>query len=137
MEFNVNIDAKGRLNFPSKLREEIGDTFYVTKTLKAKCLKVYSEKGWETLVTNMNAAPQSEVAQLRRVIIGSKQKVEPDKQGRFVVSQPLRKYAEIEAEMEVVILDLEGYAEIWNMENLSTETGDEDAMMALAAKYGI
>jgi len=137
VEFNVNIDAKGRLNFPSKLREEIGDTFYVTKTLKAKCLKVYSEKGWETLVTNMNAAPQSEVAQLRRVIIGSKQKVEPDKQGRFVVSQPLRKYAEIEAEMEVVILDLEGYAEIWNMENLSTETGDEDAMMALAAKYGI
>ncbi|MCL2639022.1 MAG: division/cell wall cluster transcriptional repressor MraZ [Oscillospiraceae bacterium] len=136
MEFNVNIDAKGRLNFPSKLREELGDSFYVTRTVGAKCLKVYSEKEWKTLVGNINNAPQTEIAPLRRFLIGGKQKVEPDKQGRFVVSQVLREYAEIEAEMEVAIVDLEGYAEIWNKTNLSAYTGDEDTMLALAAKYG-
>jgi MraZ protein len=136
VEFNVNIDAKGRLNFPSKLREEIGETFHVTKVVGAKCLKVYSDSDWKTLVGKINAAPQTEIAPLRRFLIGSKQKVEPDKQGRFVVSQPLREYAEIEAEMEVTILDLEGYAEIWNKANLSTYTGDEGVMAELAAKYG-
>jgi len=137
VEFNVNIDAKGRLNFPSKLREEIGNTFYVAKSIGVKCLKVYSESGWKTLVDNMNAAPQTEIAYLRRLVVGSKQKVEPDKQGRFVISPSLRKYAEIEAEMEVTIIDLEGYAEIWNTANLSQDTGDVQAMMALAAKYGL
>jgi MraZ protein len=137
VEFYVNIDAKGRLNFPSRLREEIGETFYVTKTVGVRCLKVYSDAGWKALVASMNAAPQTEIAPLRRLIIGSKQKVEPDKQGRFVVSQPLREYAEIESETEVAVLDLEGYAEIWNKAKLSTYTGDEDVMMTLAAKYGI
>jgi MraZ protein len=137
LEFYVNIDAKGRLNFPSKLREELGDTLYIAKTVGAKCLKVYPEKLWKEMVANMNAAPQTEIAQLRRLIIGSRQKVDSDKQGRFVVSPPLRNYAEIEAEMEITVIDLEGYAEIWNTANLNQDTGDVDAMMTLAAKYGI
>jgi MraZ protein len=137
LEFYVNIDAKGRLNFPSKLREELGDTLYVTKEAIAKCLKVYSEAGWKELVQKLNNAPQIEIAGLRRKIVGSKQKIEPDKQGRFVVSPPLRKYAGIEAEMEITIIDLEGYAEIWNTANLNEEAGDDDAMIAVASKYGI
>ncbi|MCL2693640.1 MAG: division/cell wall cluster transcriptional repressor MraZ [Oscillospiraceae bacterium] len=136
MEFNMSIDAKGRLNFPSKLREELGDTFFVTRTVGAKCLKVYSDKEWKSLVEKINAAPQTEIAMLRRFLIGGKQKVEPDKQGRFVVSQALREYAEIASETEVAVLDLEGYAEIWNKANLGAYTGDEDVMMELAAKYG-
>ncbi|MDR2560014.1 MAG: division/cell wall cluster transcriptional repressor MraZ [Oscillospiraceae bacterium] len=137
MEFYVNIDAKGRLNFPSKLREELGDTLYVAKDAGAKCLKVYSEEGWKILVEKLNAAPQIEIASLRRKIVGSRQKIDSDKQGRFVVSPPLRKHAEIEAEMEITVIDLEGYAEIWNTANLNEDSGDTDAMIALAAKYGI
>jgi MraZ protein len=137
VEFYVNIDAKGRLNFPSKLREELGDTLYVAKDAGAKCLKVYTEQGWKTLIEKMNAAPQIEIAPLRRKIVGSKQKIDSDKQGRFVVSQPLRTYAGIEAEMEVTIIDLEGYAEIWNTAKLNEDAGDTDAMMALAAKHGM
>ena len=136
MEFNVNIDAKGRLNFPSKLREELGDTFYVAKAADAKCLKVYSEKEWKSLVERINAAPQTKIAPLRRFLIGSKQKVEPDKQGRFVVSQPLREHAGIESEMEVVILDLEGYAEIWKKTNYEAYSGDGDTILELSAEYG-
>lgn len=137
MEFSVNIDAKGRLNFPSKLREELGETFYVTRNLGAKCLKVYSAQGWKSLLEKINAAPETELAMLRRFLIGGKQKVEPDKQGRFVVSQALREHAGIEAETEVAVLDLEGYAEIWNKAEFSTYTGDEAAMLELAAKYGV
>ena len=37
-----NIDAKGRMNFPTKLREILGTTFYVTKGLDQPCLTVCS-----------------------------------------------------------------------------------------------
>lgn len=44
-----NIDAKGRMNFPTKLREVLGTTFYVTKGLDQPCLTVYSETEWDAL----------------------------------------------------------------------------------------
>ena len=40
-EYRHNIDEKGRLIIPSKFREEIGNSFVVTKGLDG-CLFVYS-----------------------------------------------------------------------------------------------
>ena len=47
-QYPHNIDAKGRLVFPTKLREELGDSFIVTKGLD-NCLFVYSEPAWAEL----------------------------------------------------------------------------------------
>ena len=40
--YNHTIDAKGRLFIPAKLREDLGDTFYVAMGADG-CLSVYSE----------------------------------------------------------------------------------------------
>ena len=59
-----NIDAKGRMNFPTKLREILGTTFYVTKGLDQPCLTVCSAAEWERLAAKVAAIPESKGGQL-------------------------------------------------------------------------
>ena len=51
-EYHHNIDEKGRLIIPSKFREEIGNSFVVTKGLDG-CLFVYSLAEWEKIVSKL------------------------------------------------------------------------------------
>ena len=44
-EFNHNIDEKGRLIIPAKLREDLGDSFVICNGLEG-CLFVYSQEEW-------------------------------------------------------------------------------------------
>ena len=44
-QYQHTIDAKGRLFIPAKLREELGETFYVTMGMDS-CLSVYSDASW-------------------------------------------------------------------------------------------
>ena len=46
-QYAHNIDAKGRLFIPARLREELGQTFHVTVGLD-HCLSVYSDESWAT-----------------------------------------------------------------------------------------
>ena len=45
-EYNHTIDAKGRLIIPSRFRDELGDTFVMTKGLDG-CLSIYPKGEWE------------------------------------------------------------------------------------------
>ena len=48
-KYKHTVDEKGRLFVPSKLREELGNTFYVTLGLD-HCLSVYTESGWQAIL---------------------------------------------------------------------------------------
>ena len=52
-EYNPSIDLKGRLHFPARLREDLGDKFIVTKGLD-NCLFVYSLSEWAELEAKIN-----------------------------------------------------------------------------------
>ena len=45
--FRCVIDVKGRLNFPAKLRGDLGGTFIITKALGERCIDVYSLEEWK------------------------------------------------------------------------------------------
>ena len=45
-KYKHTVDPKGRLFVPSKLKDELGASFYVTLGLD-HCLSVYTEEGWE------------------------------------------------------------------------------------------
>lgn len=55
-EYHHNIDEKGRLIIPAKFREEIGNSFVVTKGLDG-CLFVYSLVEWEKIVNKLKKLP--------------------------------------------------------------------------------
>ena len=47
--YEHTLDAKSRVNFPPKLRAELGETFYITKWLDG-CIIGYAEKEWNLLL---------------------------------------------------------------------------------------
>ena len=51
-EFNHNIDEKGRLIIPAKLREDLGDRLVICKGLEG-CLFVYSKEECNKFVAEL------------------------------------------------------------------------------------
>ena len=47
-QYAHNIDAKGRLFIPTKLRDELGGTLHVTVG-QDHCLSVYSDESWAAI----------------------------------------------------------------------------------------
>ena len=126
-EFKSTLDSKGRMNFPVKVREELGDVFMISKTLDQHCIKVYTMEDWNSLAEKIKQLPQTKTANLQRVLFGSAFAVEPDKQGRALIPAPLREYAGLKT--DVVIVGLVGRAEIWDKEKwdaFNSTNKDED-----------
>ena len=124
-EFKSTLDAKGRMNFPVKLREELGAVFMISKTIGAECIKIYTVEEWKALVAKIRALPQTKTANLQRVLFGSAYEIEPDKQGRALIPAPLREYAGLTT--DVVIVGLEGPAEIWDKEKWEKFNEEQNA----------
>ena len=135
-----NIDEKGRLAIPSKMRMELGEPFYIT-CLTGDCLSVYSKDEWEKFAGKLNAIPLSDIKAQRnvRLIFSNACKCEPDKQGRVLLPQLLREKVGIEK--EVVMIGASNRAEIWAKEKwliyLEKETGEKDDAISGLAPYGI
>ncbi len=125
-EFKSTLDAKGRMNFPVKLREEFGTSFIISKTIGAECIKVYSTDDWGNLVQKIKEMPQTKTASIQRFLFGSAFEIEPDKQGRVLIPAPLREYAGLET--DIVIVGLEGRAEIWDKAKWDKLNAEQDTM---------
>ena len=86
-EYQHNIDAKGRLIFPIKLREELGEHFVIFKGLD-NCLNVYSQEKWNAFEQQLAALP-SKARKVQR-FFSANFECEPDSQGRILIPPTLR-----------------------------------------------
>lgn len=110
-EYNHTVDAKGRINFPSKLREDLGDSFIVTRGLD-NCLYVYSLEEWSELKTSIKQLPRAKRRDLEHFFFAGASEVQPDKQGRIGLVPNLRKFAGIDK--NVVVVGVSDHVEIWD-----------------------
>ena len=112
-EFNHSIDAKGRLIIPSKLREDLGEDFLITKGFD-HCLFVYPNSEWKALETKLKALPLNNpnARKLTRFLVGSAVDGGVDKQGRVLISSALREFAGLDK--EVVLVGVLNRVEIWD-----------------------
>ena len=123
-EYQHTVDAKGRLFIPAKLREELGDSFVVTKGLD-QCLFLYPRKAWEQLEENIQKLPMSKSRNLQRFFLSSAADVTADKQGRIIVPPALREYAKLSH--DVTVIGVCERAEIWDREAWNVYNGQLDA----------
>ena len=114
-EYTHNIDAKGRIFMPAKFRDDLGESFIVTKGV-GKCLFVFSSEEWENFAGKLKGLPISDVAaqSFTRMLFASACECEGDKQGRILLPQRLRDH--IGVTKETVIIGVMTRAEICSNE---------------------
>ena len=123
-EYRHALDQKNRIFTPAKLREELGSSFVVSKALRDKCLKVYSNQGWEAYLEPISAQNRKLQDVVKRLLNATSLQASPDAQGRIVLTQELVDYAEIKK--NAVVVGCGDYAEIWSEENYEKMKSETD-----------
>ena len=112
-EYNHTLDSKGRLIVPSKLRESLGERFFLTKGLDG-CLFVYPSEEWDGFTQKLKELPvtNKDVRKFVRFFLAGASECEVDKQGRVLIPANLREFAKLEK--EAVLVGVSNRIEIWN-----------------------
>ncbi len=112
-EFKHNIDAKGRIIMPMKLRASVGEHFVATKGLDG-CIFIFSIKEWEKFEEKLRTLPISNknARTFTRFFLAGAYECEIDKQGRFILSETLKELEKLEKELVIVGMDTR--VEIWD-----------------------
>ena len=120
-EYQHNLDVKGRLFIPIRLREELGDAFYLTVSYD-RCLSAYSGGGWRVMTDKVSALPY--VMQRRlRPLFAYAVRCELDAQGRILIPHHLREFASLRK--SVTVLGCNNHAEIWDSGIWSAQNAKE------------
>jgi MraZ protein len=111
-----NLDEKGRIIIPTKIRDQLTSSVVVTIGFD-KCISLYSMEGWEKFQTSLLALPNTmqDARKNIRVLVGSASTQEFDKQGRINLPSNLLQEATISK--ECIILGVLDHIEIWAKES--------------------
>ena len=122
-EYHHNIDEKGRLIMPSKFRNDLGETFVITRGIDS-CLFVYPKESWNNITSKLNelSFTKKDVRSFQRFFLSAATICEFDKQGRVSVTSPLADYADLTK--ECVIIGVNDRIEIWSKENFDKFLND-------------
>jgi len=115
---NLSLDAKGRIVLPARYRErlvEICDSqLVITIDTEQPCLLIYPLNEWESIEEKIESLPSfNPVARrIQRLLIGHATDVEVDNNGRMLLSNPLREYAQLGK--KVVLIGQGKKFELWD-----------------------
>lgn len=104
----INMDAKGRMAIPTKIRESLASfcdgRIVMTAHTEERCLLVYPEDQWKEILPKIESLPTfNKVARrTQRLLIGYATPLEMDANGRVLVPPTLREYASLEKKLMLV-----------------------------------
>ena len=124
-EFEHNLDAKGRMIMPAKIRYDVGDTFVISKGLDG-CLFGFSMNEWNNFEEKLKTLPltNKNASDFVRFFLSGALEAEVDKQGRFLIPANLREYAGLTK--ETIITGVGTRIEIWDKDKWKTYNSDEN-----------
>jgi MraZ protein len=112
-EFHHNLDNKNRIAIPSKFREGLKDTVIITRGLDGS-LALYPQSAWQVILEKLSnlSIVKSNSRAFSRFMLSGAMDVVLDKQGRIVIPEYLKKYANINK--KAVLVGLFDKVEIWS-----------------------
>ncbi|CCK77192.1 MAG: division/cell wall cluster transcriptional repressor MraZ [Oleispira antarctica] len=124
----VNLDAKGRLAIPMKYRQMLVDLcagrLVATIDTEERCLLIYPLHEWEVIQAKIEALPSfnPSARRIQRLLIGHATDIDVDANGRILLSQPLREYAQLEK--ETILLGQGKKLELWSKDLWNSRRDD-------------
>lgn len=124
----INMDAKGRLAMPARQREPLlqhcDGKIVVTIDTKTSCLVIYPLPEWERIEQEIQSLPSMKpaVKRFQRLVLGYATDLELDGNGRILLPEPLREYAQLEKKL--VLLGQVNKLELWS-EDLFVQERDQ------------
>jgi MraZ protein len=112
------MDAKGRLAMPTRLREPLRvqseGQVVVTIDTQTTCLAIYPLPEWERIEREIQDLPtlKPAVKRFQRLMLGYATDLELDGNGRLLLPQSLRDYAQLDK--AVVLVGLGNKLELWS-----------------------
>ncbi|MBO7697797.1 MAG: division/cell wall cluster transcriptional repressor MraZ [Erysipelotrichaceae bacterium] len=112
-EYQHNLDAKGRIIIPSRFRDELHNTFILTRGLDG-CLTIYTLEQWEKMFVELNKLPttKKDARSYLRMLTTRATECTLDAQGRIIIPSFLAKAVNIEK--ECVVVGVNDHIEIWD-----------------------
>ncbi len=105
---SINMDAKGRIAIPTRVRELLQETcsgrIVVTAHTENRCLHVFPEPQWEEILPKIEAFPSFNKISRRAklLLMGHASPLELDANGRVLLPPTLREYAGMEKKLMLV-----------------------------------
>ncbi|CAG0911171.1 unnamed protein product, partial [Cyprideis torosa] len=127
------LDAKHRVAIPARYRDQLMDSCggQLVMTVDSNgYLVIYPLGEWEEIERKVMSLPNSDkrVRRFQRFFVGHASEVELSAQGRFVIPEPLREFAEISK--QAVLIGQGSKFELWSAERWKVEfddwAGEED-----------
>jgi len=128
-----NIDVKGRIIIPQKLRYSLGERIWLAKGVDP-CLYIFTQQDWDDFKSryiNDLSMTDAKARRLQRFMLGGAHELEIDRQGRVNIPQNLIDYAGIGK--EVAIIGCPNRIEVWSSEayekDMSPDNLDPNELM--------
>ena len=114
---DITIDNKGRATMPQRYRKDFYEkrkSSLIITADKDQCLLIYPLTIWNDVERQLLQLPSysNEARFLQRLVLGFATETELDNQGRFLIPNPLRKYAKISK--KIILLGQGKKFELWS-----------------------
>jgi MraZ protein len=130
--FDHVLDEKCRLAIPARFRGDLQDGMVITRGTD-RCLYIFPLGAWQEIASRLDALPlgDANARNLRRAAFAAAEPAELDKQGRVVLSERLRGYANLRS--SVAVVGMNSYIEVWDLEAweaLETQVEEQGDVLA-------
>lgn len=123
--FEYAIDPKGRVNIPSRFRDQLLEAGQASLVITnySSCLYAYPAAEWARIEEKLATVSSVDrrVNTFLRFFVGAAVEATPDRQGRILIPPSLRTYAGLDR--DAVIIGMPKRFEIWARERWEVEVG--------------
>lgn len=132
-EFYHTLDNKNRVSVPASMRGELGNNFMVVRSLRGKCLRVFSGAAWEEYIEPLKHKERKVSEPTLWYLYHDAMQVTPDTLGRIRISKELLAFIGMNPDetcadrnAEMVVVGCGDYSEIWSKEQYENHVQEMD-----------
>ncbi|WP_416306130.1 division/cell wall cluster transcriptional repressor MraZ [Neptunicella sp. SCSIO 80796] len=132
----INLDVKGRITIPTRYRQTLLDDcqgqLVCTIDIKQPCLLLYPLPEWEEIELKLSqlSSMNPHERRMQRLLLGYATEGDMDKNGRFLLSSPLRQHAGLDK--QIMLVGQMNKFELWDADEWHKQVTEDKETEKLA-----